>query len=336
MENNTINAPESLQTEPYFKSRSFGEVVEDGRKEPARRKIAGSFLIEDTNTFFYSRPNMGKSIFAFEIAYSAAMGISIDPCTALCNECEPMKTLVVDLEMDEKTLFDRHGKVIDHADPELLKNLVYLHEKIDQKILTGFDLLDRIEEEAVKQQAKLVIIDNISKLLPDSLNAENVSKVIDVLKRIRQKTRASFLVIGHTVKSQAGIAISNNSYFGSSAFERFFTEIFYLDATKHGSFFLCQAKSKQAEQYTDFVPVFTRGDHPIYGLGFSFERICSLSEVQLPLTLLPERSSRKANVGEFQKEIIILEQAGIKRNRIADMFNVARSTITRILEPVPW
>jgi hypothetical protein len=319
-------------TDNYFDTRSFASVVEAGCNAPARRKIAGCFLYEDTNTFLYSRTNMGKSIFAFQVAYAAATGTSISTCSALRNDCEPMKTLVVDLEMDAKTLFERHGATVLSSDPELLANLVYLHEKIDQKVLIGFDLLDKIEQAAVENEAKLIIIDNISKLIPDALKAENVARVIDTLKRIRQKTQTSFLVIGHTVKSASGVAISNSSYFGSSSFEKFFLEIFYLDATKDGRFFLCHAKSKQKEQYTELVPVLSRGDHPVCGLGFTYECICNLADVQLPLSITYDRPARKANLSEYHDEISILDKAGIKRTRIAEIFNVSRSAISQFFE----
>ena len=47
----------------YFDTRPFASVVKHGCNAPPRRKIAGCFLYEDTNTFLYSRTNMGKSIF---------------------------------------------------------------------------------------------------------------------------------------------------------------------------------------------------------------------------------------------------------------------------------
>lgn len=316
----------------YFDTRSFLTVIEDGCNAPPRRKIAGCFLYEDTNTFLYSRTNMGKSILAFQVAFAAATGTSIHSCSALCNECEPMKTLVVDLEMDAKTLYDRHGSAVFNADPALLSNLVYLHERVDKSILLGFDLLDKIEQAAVDNKAKLIIIDNISKLIPDALKAENVARVIDTLKRIRLKTQTSFLVIGHTVKSAPGIAVSNNSYFGSSSFEKFFLEICYLDATKDGRYFLCHSKSKQKEQYTSFVPVLSRGDHPVCGLGFTYECICNLEDVQLPLTLAPDRPSRKVNLSHFREEIQILDRAGIKHTRIAEVFNVSRSAVSQFFD----
>lgn len=315
----------------YFETRTFMQVVEDGSKEPPRRKIVGAFLYEDTNSYFFSRTNYGKSLLAFQFGYAAATGKCFDPCFALRNECEPMKVLIVDLELESRDIYERHGKAIDNMDPELLKNLIYIHEKSNVKPVFNFELLDKIEKSAIDNKAKLIIIDNISKLLPDLLKAEDVSRVIEKLKRIRQNNKASFLVIGHTTKGDQRTAISPTSYYGSAMLQNFFTELFYLDMTKDEKFFLCHSKTKRAECYNKNVPVLNRSDESKTGYGFTYERLESISDVQLPLTI-QTHGQRKTNLSKYRNELLIIEKTGIKRTVIADICNVDRSTITRILD----
>jgi hypothetical protein len=321
--------------EPYFQTRSFAQVIEDGSNEPLRRKIGGAFLYENTTHYFFSRTNYGKSFFAFQFAYAAATGTSIAPCVALQNECEPMKVVVVDLEMDSKTIFDRHKLALRNTDPELLKNLVFLHEKLDQKIVIGLEMLEKIEQAAIGNKAKLIVIDNISKLLPDSLKPDLVTMVISSLNRIREKTGAAILVIGHTTKGDVRTAISPTSYYGSAMVQNFFTEMFFLDATKDGRFFLCHAKTKREECYSQTVPVFTRGAHPSCGIGFTFEQLQSITDVQLPLTILTSTSTAKRNLSKYRDEITMLSKAGIRPVRIAELCGVHRSSISRLLEESP-
>lgn len=315
----------------YFETRTFMQVVEDGSKEPPRRKIVGAFLYEDTNSYFFSRTNYGKSLLAFQFGYAAATGKCFDLCFALRNECEPMKVLIVDLELESRDIFERHGKTINNADPELLKNLIYIHEKSNVKPVFNFELLEKIEKSAIDNKAKLIIIDNISKLLPDLLKAEDVSRVIEALKRIRQNNKASFLVIGHTTKGDQRTAISPTSYYGSAMLQNFFTELFYLDMTKDEKFFLCHSKTKRSECYNKTVPIFNRSDESKTGYGFTFERMESISDVQLPLTI-QTHGQRKTNLSKYRNELSIIEKTGIKRTVIADLCNVDRSTITRILD----
>ena len=112
----------------------------------------------------------------------------------------------------------------------------------------------------------------------------------------------------------------------------FFKELFYLDRTRDGSFFFCHAKSKHKESYTENVPVFTFGNHPVVGTGFTFEALRQLSDVQLPLTTLQPRSGRKNPLSAYWRELRQMEMQGISRSTIAEICDVTKSTITRILD----
>jgi VirE N-terminal domain/AAA domain len=316
----------------YFETRTFDQVILDGEKVPDRKKIIGAFLYEDTNTYLFSRTNYGKSILAFQFGFAAATGTSLSDSPALMNKCSPMKVLVVDMELDDKELFDRHNPVILNNNLGLLQNLFYCHEKVNSTQLSGFALLEKIEEIAVKHLVKLIILDNISKILPDLLKAEEVARVIDFIRRIRKKIGASFLVIGHTTKGDPKTAITPTSYFGSSSLQNFFTEISFLDTTTDGRFFLCHSKTKRAERYDETVPVFKRGIHPLFGLGFNFESLQPLESVQLPLSNMSPVKHRRESLNKFHEQLIILDKAGVSRSTIAAMCDVNRSTITNILK----
>lgn len=319
-------------SEQYFQIRSVTNVIEDGRKAKPRRKIIGAFIHENTNTYFYAPPNYGKSMAVFQFAYAAATGTSFHPCSALLNECEPKVVLVVDLEMDEQIIFERHEAVLDCTDPKLLDNLIYLHEPAGEKPLFNYDLIQKIFDAALNYHAELIIIDNISKLLPDLLQAGDVTRLIECLDRMRLQTGASIVIIGHTVKFNPQVAVQPNSFYGTSMLINFFKELFYLDRTRDGNFFFCHAKSKHKESYTETVPVFTFGDHPAVGTGFSFEALRQLSDVQLPLAMLQPRSGRKNPLSSYGRELKQMEMQGIGRSTIAEICDVTKSTITRILD----
>jgi VirE N-terminal domain/AAA domain len=317
--------------EDYFETRTFAQVVEDGRKEPKRRKIGGAFLYENTNTYLFSRTNYGKSLLAFQFAYAMATGTSFADCSALENKCKPMKVLLVDLELEAHDIFERHDAALKNMAPEHIKNFIYLHERSNVKPVFNFELLEKIEEKATSEKVNFIIIDNISKLLPDLLKAEAVSRVIETLKRIRQNLNAGFLVIGHTIKDDPRIAISPTSYYGSAMLQNFFTELFYLDMTKDERFFLCHSKTKHKEAYKKDVPILTRSDNSAVGLGFTYECLQSLSEVQLPLFLKNTNGANKRNLSKYKDDLAKMEKAGMSRVTIAEICNVDRSTISRIL-----
>jgi hypothetical protein len=321
-----------IPKDTYFIARPFTKVIEDGNSEPDRRSICGGFVYENTLTYFFSRTNYGKSIFAFQVAYAAATGTGVDNCLALRNECEPMKVLLFDLENDAKTISDRHGLAVELTDPALMDNIVYMHEDADA-ISIGFELLDKIERCALDHDVRLIIIDNISRLLPDSLKADLATMVIRRLQQIREKTGAAVLVIGHTTKGDPRTAVSAVSYYGSAMLQNFFTEMFYLDTTKDGRFFLCHAKTKKEERYIDTVPVFTRGDHPVVGLGFTFQALQTLTDIQLPFTMEQPKNQRSRNLSGYIDCVEALLEKGKSQRRIAAFAGVSHTTIQNMIIP---
>jgi RecA-family ATPase len=318
------------ENDNYFLVRDFKQTLADGKTRKVRRKICGAFLYENTTTLLFSRTNYGKSLLAFQFARAAATGSDIDPCPALCNQCEPMKVLVVDLELEDGDLYERHAVVLEDTDP-CMSNLLYLHEKIDNQTITGIHLLDKIEQAAIAHQAKLVIIDNISKLLPAALKHEMAATVTTMLNRIRKITGCSILVIGHTTKGNPQVCIQPTDYYGSSMLQNFFRELSFLDATKDGNFFLCHSKTKRKESYTQTVPVFSRGQHDSLGVGFTFLSLQPLTDIQLPMNLVAPNKQRSRNLSKFRKEIAILLSNGFSQSDVADLCNVNQSTISRLL-----
>ena len=321
-----INLPDN-----YFQFYPIETALSDGKNCKERRKIVGAFLYEDTTTLLFSRTNYGKSLLVFQFAYAAATGSQFDPCSALCNDCEPMKVAVFDLELDKRILWERHGAVLNDKNP-YLKNLLYFHEKPDKRMMLGFELLDQIEQRAIEHEAKLVIIDNISKLLPDALKPETATLVIAMLNRIRVNTGASILVIGHTTKGNPRVCIQPTDYYGSAMLQNFFNELSFLDVTKDGNFFLCHSKTKHKECYNQTVPVFFRGEHHRVGVGFTFCNLQNLTDIQLPMMLAPIREGRSRNLSEFKREISLLLAGGLTHNRIAQVFGVSRSAISHQID----
>ncbi len=283
-ERDAINRVSTDPLDNYFNRRDFKTVISEGIQCEERRRIVGSFLYEDTIALLFSRTNYGKSMLALQFGCAAATGTDFDSCEAFKNECEPMKTLMIDLELDHKTIAKRHRLFLDHPHP-YASNFIFLHEKLENKVLIGFDLLEKIESLASREKPKLLIIDNISKLLPDAVRPEVATMVITILNRIRYNTGCSILVIGHTTKGNPKCAIQPNDYFGSSMIQNFFSELFYLDKTKDDNFFLCNVKSKDKESYETTVPVLSRGDHSRLGVGFSFCYLSSIADIQLPYFL---------------------------------------------------
>lgn len=114
--------------------------------------------------------------------------------------------------------------------------------------------------------------------------------------------------------------------------QNFFSEVSFLDMTTDGRFFLCQSKTKQKECYTETVPLFTRGEHPVVGVGFNYENLMNLSDVQLPYMLQAKNTPKKKNLKHYLREISILDHNGVSRSTIAEMLDVSRRSIYNLFE----
>jgi RecA-family ATPase len=324
-------------TEPnYFNIRSFDKVINDGIKKRERKQIAGVFLYEDTNTMLFSRTNVGKSLLSFQIAFHAATGTSIsDAHPAMVNKCTPKRVLIVDMELEDRDISERHQVAIDGPLRNLLiENLAYVHENENAKPLYQFALLEKIEEAAIQHNAELVIIDNITKIAPDLLKSNEVSQVIEVLKRTRQKTNCSFLVIAHTTKGDPRTAINPTSYYGSAMIQNFFSEISFLDATKTPQQFMwVHAKTKKQLCYDQTVPVFLRGAHPQCGIGFNFIQFDERQDIMLPDTLSGTKKRKKQLTdNEMVLMLKFLKESGYSDKQIACLCDTSRQNIHKILK----
>jgi len=152
---------------------------------PPRKKIFGDFLYQGTNTLFFSHTNYGKSILAFQIAVNAATGNSFEAAQCFKNECGPMKVLYFDFEMDDQRLFQRHKQIFSYYSKKVLtQNLIIAHVDTTKHAIFGSKLLAKIEGEIDKHKPELIILDNLTKILPDSLNPTEVNKIIDSMSRI--------------------------------------------------------------------------------------------------------------------------------------------------------
>lgn len=327
-----IKEAQAELSKPYFKVQSFGECMEAGSKVKDRRKIFGVFCYEDTNTFLFSKTNYGKSIIGFIVAVSSATGSSFNKANCFINECEPKKTLLIDLENDEKEIYDRHSPLLNGSYRDLLnKNLSIVHERPEVPGAFDMELMQRIESLIKEQKPELVILDNLSKIMPDSTQGRDTTVIIDTLKRIKQNTGCSFFVIGHTTKGNTDVRIKDNDYYGSAAINNFFQEITHLDINTDGNFFLRHSKTKKKDVYRDIVPVMVRHDKTLYGLGFEFTALCNYNDIALPMMNTGTKSTRKVPLSDYSYYIKrIHTDLGMSKSDIAKMLDTSRQSIHKL------
>ncbi len=303
------------------------EMIAEAESTPDRQRMFGSFIRSGTNTLFFSQTNYGKSILAFQIAFHISKGTSIADSDTFINESNPKKVLYYDAELDAKTFHVRYAGALKQLDEDYFK---YVLEKDTGKILMGTELIHELNRIAEEFGAEFIILDNMSKILPDSLDAKQTTEIIDLLRQSRVRTGADWLVIGHTKKTNAKECIKLTDYHGTSMIQNFFLEIFYLDETNDGRFLLRHAKCKHVDAHIKNVPVLNRKIIDGYGLGFEFEEMEDYENIKKP-DFITQEVNRKV-IKEYEKEIKLLKINGIRVKRISELLNCSRNTIHKILK----
>lgn len=80
---------------------------------------------------------------------------------------------------------------------------------------------------------------------------------------------------------------------------------------KASFYFLCHSKTKHKECCDTTVPVFSRGDHTCFGIGFTYLNLQQRTDIQVPYAINPAPRCRACNLSEFRKEIVVLMANGV-------------------------
>lgn len=326
IKNNAIQ--KNISTSKFLNILNVEQLIVVANNTPPKRDLFGSFIRTGQNTLFFSRTNYGKSILAMQIAFSVSTGKTVGNESPFRTYTKSKKVLYYDAELNPQTFQERYEEALSQLDD----NFVYVNEKSTGKILTGTELIKEIEKIAIQHNVEVIILDNLSKILPDSVSAEKSTEIINLLKRTRENTKADFLVIGHTTKGNDKLAIQPSDYYGSAMIQNFFEEIFYLDEVHEldNKLFLRHSKYKGSHPHSKHVPIFTRGIVKGYGLCFNYEGMYPYYEVQKPDYIT--KVKRKHPIADFKNEILILINSGISQSKIGKFADCSRNHINRIIK----
>ena len=156
------------------------------------------FWYEEEVACLFASTNLGKSIFAVQIANEIA---------------KKRKVLYVDCELSDWQFKERYSE----EDAFFVFQENFYRAKID--ILKAGELADdalvnNIKDAAIAIDAKVIIIDNLSWLCMSSEKASDAIKLMRRLIGLRDGYKFSILVISHTPKNAVDNGINDNSLVG--------------------------------------------------------------------------------------------------------------------------
>ena len=188
--------------------KSANDWIEESLRRPDPKLYFHDLIVQYENTVIFASSNVGKSIFAIQIAEDIA---------------RTEKILYLDLELADKQFQMRY------TDPDTGKPHIFpfnfMRAEIDPELIVGADLeqeiLDSIEV-AAKQGTKFFVIDNITFICNDSEKGVSAGAFMMKLIRLKKKYYLTTIVIAHTPKRRGWEPITQNDLAGSAKLINFF------------------------------------------------------------------------------------------------------------------
>jgi len=242
-----------LQAQPrqvgMFRVRTANESINDAQSQKQPRNLYENLIFEGEITLLFADTGVGKSIFAVQVANKIS---------------ETDKVLYLDLELSDKQFQKRYSEDFQN-DYVFNDNFFRIDPARQLNIPEGTDyntyIIDSIKLLVEATDAKIVIIDNMTKLVSSDTDKAKVAKpLMDDLNNLKFEHNLTLLLLEHTRKTECGRPISLNDLQGSKMKSNFADSVFSIGvSTKDKNMrYIKQLKCRSAEiEYTaENVPVY--------------------------------------------------------------------------------
>ena len=198
-----------------FTVKTANKTVMDAALRPTPRDLYMTLWFEGEVTCLFADSNVGKSIFAVQIADQIA---TTDP------------VLYVDCELSEKQFqlryTDKESGIM-HKFPETLYHAGINPQRFD----AGYHedrILSDIAKAAEQRHSRIIIIDNLSYLCNGAEKGSDAGSFMVKLTNLKKERGWSLLVIAHTPKRDPSRPITANDLAGSKRLYNFFDSAFAI------------------------------------------------------------------------------------------------------------
>lgn len=248
--------------------------IDEAKNRPIPNMLCSEFWYENELCILFADTNLGKSIFAVQIADSISKGEAIDRFKL---ESKPKKVLYLDFELSDKQFEKRYSNNYQehyrfhpnfyraelNTGAELPSNYKNLEEYVCHSIT----------ENILTNNIEVIIIDNLTFLNSDNEKAKDALVLMKFLIKIKKKYSVSILVLAHTPKRDESKPICKNDLSGSKMLMNFCDSAFAIgrSSVAHNFRYIKQIKQRNTEHvyHTENVIV-CKIDQKHNFLGFEF------------------------------------------------------------------
>ena len=198
-----------------FTIKTANRTIQEAALRPDPISLYLGLIYEGELSCMFSDSNLGKSIFAVQIATKIA---------------EQMKVLYFDFELSDKQFqlrdTDENG-VLNHF-PENLYRVEIDRDALDVSGDFEDAVMDNIEQAAIQTGAKVLIVDNLTYLCAASEKGDLAGRLMIRLMSLKKKYDITMLILAHTPKRLLTNPITQNDLAGSKKIFNFFDSVFAI------------------------------------------------------------------------------------------------------------
>ena len=310
--------------------KTANEWIEEAKNKPIPLTLVDCLWYEKELAILFADTNLGKSIFAVQIADALCNQTKIEPFS-MSNK--KFSVLYCDFEMSDKQFENRYSK--EYNEHYLFSPNFYRAElNLDEFLIKdGFPIEDQICNEIIsyiiKHNVDIVIIDNLTYIAREIEQSKNIAPLMQKLKLINKKYGTSILVLAHTPKRDLSRPITNNDINGSKFLANFADSIFAIgkSALDEKLRYVKQIKSRNSEYIfgCENVAIFII-EKDFNFLSFKFQKTDDES------SHLHVRT--KEEMSELDQQIIDLhmKDPDLSYGQIADMLSTNKMRVKRVID----
>ena len=277
-----------------FRATSANNWIDEVKDLPTPNMLFSEFWVENEICILFADTNVGKTILAVQIANSISKGIPIE---GFKMEAEKQKVIYFDFELSAKQFQVRYTcEYCSYENKYYQFDENFIRAEIDQdyEYAFGKDKVDAIIKQveicAFENDAKIIVIDNITYINDDVETAKFAAPLMKSLKTLKKTYGYSILVVAHTPKRDLSKALSINDLAGSKQLANFTDSCFAIN------------KSSREEELRYIKQLKVRFSGLLYGTDNIVE--CNIV--------------KKSNILEFEYKGFGLEQAHLKERTLEE------------------
>jgi KaiC/GvpD/RAD55 family RecA-like ATPase len=264
-----------------FLIRSFNEVQQ--LDLPPIKELIGNLIYPKEQTIIFGTTNVGKSIFAMQLAMVISKGedLNLGNGVVLKNECDAMNVVYYDFELSDSQLQLRYQ----HSEsyPNLFYAKISRGEILDTKPLEVFASIKR---SAFEKEARCIVIDNITAISGDLEKTENAKQFMQQMWSLARFEDFTIIILTHTPKTENYKSIELNDLKGSSVLSQLADNIIGIskvNCSEENEFYIKQIKVRNSSKtYNSSNVIHTKiddvGNLKYYAIGLANEQELLIGE----------------------------------------------------------